>query len=223
MTDVPSINENALFAFTEALYRKVIESQSGMSLYWICIKYLYNTTVDSPENTFLSPASLYAALAMTAVGSEGSTREELARILNVSSDLSSESLCMTIGALLNKYFHDIEGVTVAMANLLYTDKTCQTKPEFRRQLKTHFKAEHEQVCCFALKRSYFYKYRWISRNIQRKLVTQSMTVLANWPKGKSMRYCMKTRLAAILAWRSSMRCISKVLFQHIQLYPSGCL
>lgn len=94
---------------------------------------------------FISPTSIYAALAMTMAGCAGETREELIKVLGIPSELAESEVTQIIGSTLERYFWDVQGVTVEMANRLFVAASLGLKQQFSDELKTHFKAEPEKV------------------------------------------------------------------------------
>lgn len=92
------------------------------------------------ENVFLSPASVYFALAMAYNGSGGTTREAMAKVLRAEG-LTLEDLNKSIANLL-KSLSDIDPkVQLAIANSLWIRKDQKFQEGFAKRLKETFRAE----------------------------------------------------------------------------------
>lgn len=92
------------------------------------------------ENVFLSPASVYFALAMTYNGSGGSTREAMAKVLR-SDKLTMEDFNKDVAALL-KALADVDPrVKLAIANSLWVRKDMKFQEGFLKRVKETYRAE----------------------------------------------------------------------------------
>lgn len=118
--DVQAVADgNNQFAFD--LYAKLIEEEKG--------------------NLFFSPYSVHAALAMTASGANGTTREQMLKVLHLPAD---EQKFLASGDLSRYYAHPRQHVELSIANAIWGKKGYGWSPDWLALQKARFGSElHE--------------------------------------------------------------------------------
>jgi serine protease inhibitor len=92
------------------------------------------------KNTFVSPASVMVALAMTYNGAEGSTREAMARALELEG-MSLEDVNRAFADLKSALVPTDPKIQVKIANSLWARKGFDLNPAFIERNKQHYEAE----------------------------------------------------------------------------------
>jgi len=113
-------------------------SKAGNGLGWSLLR-----AQDATKNAFLSPTSISAALAMTACGAEGETREQMAKVLGFAA--GDPSLDSAWKDLIGSLRAQKPGRQVQLANRLFGQSGYGFLPEFTGRLGTSFDAPLEQV------------------------------------------------------------------------------
>ena len=98
---------------------------------------LYGRLWTTPGNLFVSPYSAHAALAMTAVGAKGATREQMARVLHLPAD---ETQALAAGAVGRYYNRPRPDFTLATANAVWGQTDYPWRPAFLTTLTDQFGA-----------------------------------------------------------------------------------
>ena len=94
----------------------------------------------SDKNTFVSPASVMLALAMTYNGADGTTRQAMARALEVDG-MSLEEVNRAFADLKSALTPTDPKIQIKIANSLWTRKGFTLKPAFVERNKQHYSAE----------------------------------------------------------------------------------
>jgi serpin B len=94
-------------------------------------------------NLFFSPASISAALAMTAAGAEGETRKEMFSVLHASGE--SDAWLRGMGGLSRLLNATGEGYTLQMANRLWGQNGFQFRADYLLRMEEQFAAPLGQV------------------------------------------------------------------------------
>jgi len=95
---------------------------------------------DTSKNTFVSPTSIMLALAMTYNGSNGTTREAMARALEIDG-MSLEDANQAFADLKSMLAPTDPKIQLKIANLLWARKGFTMKPAFLERNKQYFGAE----------------------------------------------------------------------------------
>lgn len=94
-------------------------------------------------NRFISPTSLYMALAMTYNGADGETKEEIAQVLNTEMEIEDMNRAnASLLALLNK---DRIDMTLTVANSMWLNGEHEMQDEFAENNQDYFNAEIQQI------------------------------------------------------------------------------
>ena len=92
------------------------------------------------QNVFISPLSIFAALAMTESGAGGATRDAMRQALAVPPGLSDDQLRGSASALL-KVLQAQRGAELSIANGLWSDSSMPMSPDFVKRCKTSYQAD----------------------------------------------------------------------------------
>jgi serpin B len=92
------------------------------------------------KNLFISPLSIYFALAMTESGAGGSTRTVMRDTLAVRAEVSEDALHHSSAALL-KSLQSQKGVQLAIANALWSDARLPLAPAFVKRCHDQYQAD----------------------------------------------------------------------------------
>jgi len=95
---------------------------------------------NSGENIFISPSSIVFALYMTYNGSEGKTKEDMAKTLEVSG-INLEELNQSAKLLMNYLEQNDEKVKLAIANSLWCSPRIEFREDFIKRCKDSYSAE----------------------------------------------------------------------------------
>lgn len=121
---------------------------------------LLHQTARPNANALLSPYSIETALAMTYAGADGTTREEMARVLHLDKDqmqVASEfgALQRTVDGVMQRSIERVEQmkksggksdpVTLTVANRLFGQKGYAFRPAFTDLLKTNYDAPFQAM------------------------------------------------------------------------------
>jgi serpin B len=103
---------------------------------------LYGKLRDKDGNLFFSPYSIHTALAMTAAGARGTTRDQMVRVLHLPAD---EAKALATGDLGRFYTTRSAPYTLTTANALWGQKGYPWRPEFLATLKERFGAGAQEA------------------------------------------------------------------------------
>jgi serpin B len=98
---------------------------------------LYARLRAEPGNLFLSPYSVHAALAMTADGANGATRDQMTKVLHLPADRDKGLAAGDLGRFYTRPGRPYE---LALANALWGQQGFPWRPEFLARLKARFGA-----------------------------------------------------------------------------------
>ena len=92
------------------------------------------------KNIFISPLSIFMALAMTESGAGGTTRDAMRQALAVPQDLSDDQLHSSASALL-KVLQAERGAELSIANGLWSDRSLPMSPDFVKRCRKFYQAD----------------------------------------------------------------------------------
>lgn len=105
------------------------------------IKMVADLSAHKPQqNVFISPLSIFMALAMTESGAGGTTRDAMRQALAVPQDLSDEQLHGSAAALL-KVLQAERGAELSIANALWSDRSLPMSPDFVKGCRKFYQAD----------------------------------------------------------------------------------
>jgi serine protease inhibitor len=92
------------------------------------------------QNVFISPLSIFMALAMTESGAGGTTRDAMRQTLAVPQDLSDDQLRASSSALM-KVLQAERGAELSIANGLWSDRTMPMSSDFVKRCKASYQVD----------------------------------------------------------------------------------
>ena len=92
------------------------------------------------QNVFISPLSIFMALAMTKSGAGGATRDAMRQALSVPPELSDDQLRGSSSALLNVLQAE-RGAELSIANGLWSDRSMPMSKDFVKRCKSSYQAD----------------------------------------------------------------------------------
>ena len=98
---------------------------------------LYAQLRQKEGNLFFSPYSAHTALAMTATGARGKTRDEMVKVLHLPDD---DQRMLASGDLAGFYAHPRKDFELSVANALWGQKGCRWRPEWLDMQNARFDA-----------------------------------------------------------------------------------
>jgi len=115
---------------------RIIPSEFALSL--------YHKVADPDENVFISPASIYLALAMAYVGADGDTREEIGEVIHTG-DLSIEDFNQKCRAFMDLLKDNDDETEVSIANSIWLDKGFSILDGYQDVLEKYHGAEAVEI------------------------------------------------------------------------------
>lgn len=120
-------------------YTKIIGSNNQLGFH------LFNTaTKDKDGNVFISPTSIFTALAMVYNGADGKTKEEMSKVLGVE-ELTLEEVNKANASLMNMLYEKSEGTQLSIGNALWINEKYNLQNNFISSTKDYFNAKTEKV------------------------------------------------------------------------------
>ena len=105
------------------------------------IKMVADLSAHQPQkNVFISPLSIFMALAMTESSAGGTTRDAMRQALAVPQHLSDEQLHGSAAALL-KVLQAERGAELSIANALWSDRSLPMSPDFVNRCRKFYLAD----------------------------------------------------------------------------------
>lgn len=125
--------------YGETDYQLIAEAKNALGMK------LLNDLSDREEgNIFVSPTSLYMALAMVYNGANGVTKEEIAKVLQAEG-LSPEEMNKANASLIAKLGSNSEAIELNIANSIWAKDSYQFLESFRESSQDYFNAEVETI------------------------------------------------------------------------------
>lgn len=132
--------EHSLQNFCDKLYTEVIQSQKGIffTIWSNCLQGKY-------ENVFLSPVSLYSAMAMVLAGSEGETKHQMLSAMQLNQTLGRDALHNSIGTAVRTCLQSTPGVTLSVGNRLFAQHDAKIHPQYKAVIYRDYDADADNV------------------------------------------------------------------------------
>jgi serine protease inhibitor len=120
-------------------YKKIVSfnNQLGFEL-------LPKVEANGGGNTFLSPTSLFMALSMVYNGTEGVTKEEIARVLHAE-ELGVIELNKANASLMSKLHSDSKRIQLNVANSIWLNEDYHFQTDFAEDNRDYFNAKIQEV------------------------------------------------------------------------------
>ncbi|VDP85259.1 unnamed protein product [Echinostoma caproni] len=97
-----------------------------------------NTLPGYKYNVFISPVSIYAAMAMVLAGSEGETKREILSALRLPTDIGDEEIHNAIGSFISSCFQSTPGVTVSVGNRGFAEREVTLASQYQEILNKNY-------------------------------------------------------------------------------------
>ncbi len=122
----------------------------------------------SDGNLFVSPASVWTALAMACDGAAGSTRDEMEAVLHLDSDRDAYRGVATLMTILNSVGEE-NGYSLTTANRLWGAANCSFEPPFIQRTRDSFGAGFESLDFSNPEAARQIVNRWIANETQQRI------------------------------------------------------
>ncbi|MDX1699071.1 MAG: serpin family protein [Melioribacteraceae bacterium] len=125
--------------FEENDFEKIISANNKLAL-----DLLPNLKENENGNIFISPTSLFMALSMVYNGSDATTKEEIAKVLN-SEGIDIEEMNEANASLLSKLHNESEEIELDLANSIWLNESFHFQEEFAQNNRDYFNAEITEI------------------------------------------------------------------------------
>lgn len=125
--------------YGETDYKLIAEANNALGM-----KLLKDLSDRKDGNIFVSPTSLYMALAMVYSGADGVTKEEIAKVLEAKG-LTSEEMNKANASLITKLASDSADIELNIANSIWAKDSYKFLDSFRESSEDYFNAEVETI------------------------------------------------------------------------------
>lgn len=121
-------------AFDDNDYTQIVEANNQLGT-----ELLTTIEPDEQNNRFISPVSLFSALSMAYIGSDGETKKEIAETMHIS-DLTEEDVKRGHASLYELLASMPEELTLHHANALWIDHLYSTEDDYSETLNKYYHA-----------------------------------------------------------------------------------
>jgi len=125
--------------FGEKDYEKIVEPSNELGF-----KLLSQIDTDDNGNLFISPTSLLMALALVYNGADGTTKEEIAKVLQVKG-LEPMDVNKANASLMTILNRDSKNIHLQIANSIWLNEKFQFQEQFSQRTKDYFNAKIEEI------------------------------------------------------------------------------
>ncbi len=126
-------------AFGEKDYEKIVSPANELGF-----KLLKEVEADENNNIFISPTSLFMALAMVYNGAEGETKEEIAQVLH-SEGIDPEELNKANASMMSVLNKEADDIQLNIANSIWLNDKFTFQKDFAGSNKDYFNAEIAEI------------------------------------------------------------------------------
>ncbi|PKC50904.1 hypothetical protein RhiirA1_485047, partial [Rhizophagus irregularis] len=99
---------------------------------------------DKEGNIFISPTSLFMALAMVYNGADGETKEEISKVLNANG-LNAEDINKANASLMTILSENAEQIQLSIANSIWLNESYHFQEEFASTSRDYFNADFKEI------------------------------------------------------------------------------
>ena len=125
--------------FGEKDYEKIVTPSNELGF-----ELLDKIKPDDEGNLFISPTSLWMAIALAYNGADGATKEEIAKVLQVSG-MDSMDVNKANASLMTALDKDSESIRLQIANSIWLNEEYQFQKEYAQRTKNYFNAEIAEI------------------------------------------------------------------------------
>ncbi|WP_428909886.1 serpin family protein [Niallia sp. Krafla_26] len=120
-------------------YEKIAEANNALGITWFA-----EAKPNKAGNIFISPTSLFMALSMVYNGADGTTKEEIEKVLHVEGMESSE-LNAANASLMNLLHNQSGQIQLNVANSIWLNERYHFQPDFATNNQDYYNAEMEEI------------------------------------------------------------------------------
>ena len=125
--------------YGETDYKQIVDANNVLGM-----KLMKDLSETEDGNIFLSPSSLYMALAMVYNGADGITKEEIANVLEAEG-ISREQMNQANASLITKLSSDSEEIELNIANSIWVKDSYQFLEDFTESSQDYYNAKIEAI------------------------------------------------------------------------------
>ncbi|WP_338470728.1 serpin family protein [Niallia sp. XMNu-256] len=120
-------------------YEKITEANNKLGFTW------FPEAGPNPDgNIFISPTSLFMALSMVYNGADGTTKDEIAKVLQVE-EMEPNELNSANASFMNLLHNRSNQIQLHVANSIWLNENYHFQPEFARNNQDYYHAEIEEI------------------------------------------------------------------------------
>lgn len=138
-TSNDSLEISSEVEFGEEDYLNIVSSNNELGF-----QLLAEAKRDEQGNIFISPTSLFMALAMVFNGADGPTKEEIAKVINANG-LNPEDINKANASLMNILSENTEQIQLNIANSIWLNDSYHFQEEFSSTSEDYFNAEIKEI------------------------------------------------------------------------------
>ena len=138
-TELGSLKMAADITFDENSYQHITIPQNELGF-----KLLQHIEPDEDQNKFISPTSLFMALAMLYNGADGETKKEIAATLQTEG-ITVNDLNEANASLMSMLHKETDDITLRIANSIWLNENFHFQTDFAKHTTDYFNAEIEEI------------------------------------------------------------------------------
>lgn len=120
-------------------YEKIAKANNGLGFTWFV-----EATPNDKGNTFISPTGLFMALSMVYNGADGSTKEEIAKVLGVDG-MEPNELNQANASLMNLLHNKSSQIQLDVANSIWLNENYHFQNDFSKNNRDYYNAEMKEI------------------------------------------------------------------------------
>ena len=125
--------------FGQADYEKIVSANNGLGFKWFS-----EAQPNKDGNIFISPTSLFMALAMVQNGADGVTKAEIAKVLQTEG-MDVNETNQANASLMNLFHSKSDQIQLHVANSIWLNENYHFQTEFAENTKNYFNAEIKEI------------------------------------------------------------------------------
>lgn len=133
--------------FNEDDYQKIIPANNELAFQLVT-----RVEADDEQNLFISPTSVLMALSMVYNGADGTTKEEMAKALQLAG-IEADTLNQANASLGTKLYKDTNEIILYMANSIWINELYQFQKEFKQATEDYYNAKVQEIDIYERKSS----------------------------------------------------------------------
>lgn len=134
-----SLNISSDVEFGKEDYQQIVSSNNQLGF-----QLLATAPRNDDNNLFISPMSLFMALSMVYNGADGTTKEEMAKVLHAQG-IDANELNKANASLMTKLFQNLTDIELNVANSIWLNQNFHFQDEFAQNNQDYFNAEIKEI------------------------------------------------------------------------------